>query len=110
MSCIKSDKSKNSKKSDKKLTEKCKECKCKKSIKTDPASPVGASSQKSDVKAHLLSGRTITQQECTELYGAQRLAAIIFDLIHDDNMEIKKNMLSVPTRYGRNSRIAEYYI
>ncbi len=116
MSCIKSDKTKDSKKVCKKVckktSKKCKENKCKKiTVEAElVAEKKAVTSQKADVKAHLLSGKTITQKECTDLYGAQRLAALIFDLKHDDKMEIKKNMLSVPTRHGRNSRIAEYYI
>lgn len=59
------------------------------------------------VLEHLKSGRSITSLEAVNLYGATRLAAIIFDLKKSGH-DIVKKMITVPTRYGKTTRVAQY--
>lgn len=59
------------------------------------------------VLEHLKSGKSITSLEAINLYGATRLADIIFRLKKRGYI-ITKKIITVPTRYGKTARVAEY--
>lgn len=61
-----------------------------------------------DVIAHLESYGSITQAECTELYGAQRLSAIIFILRHERGMRIESERFVTKNRYGHTTHPTRY--
>lgn len=56
---------------------------------------------------HLKSGRSITSLEAVKLYGATRLAAIIYEL-RKKGYVIASHIITVPTRYGKDARVAQY--
>lgn len=56
---------------------------------------------------HLKSGRTITQQEATILYGTSRLSSIIFNL-RGEGFPIETEMISVKDRFGDKCEVAKY--
>lgn len=60
--------------------------------------------QRSKVKKHLESGLPITPIDALEKYGCFRLAAIIHDLRHDDDMLIEKELIT--NKYG--TKYAKY--
>lgn len=60
--------------------------------------------QKEKVKKWLEGGRAITPIDSLEMFGCFRLAAIIHDLRHYDNMNIEKEL--VTNRYG--TKFAKY--
>ncbi len=60
--------------------------------------------QRSKVKKHLESGLPITPIDALEKYGCFRLAAIIHDLRHDDDMFIEKELIT--NKYG--TKYAKY--
>lgn len=62
-------------------------------------------SQKANVRAHLLDGKSITQFEALRLYGCLRLSAIIFDL-REEGMRIETEKLQVSPR----KRVGKYFI
>lgn len=64
--------------------------------------------QRADIIAWLESGRPITQLEATEEIGCTRLAAQIFYL-RKRGMNIKSELVQVPTRYG-TATVARYYL
>ena len=51
-------------------------------------------SKKTQIKAHLLSGKSITPLQALSLYGSLRLGAVIFDLRNEDNMIIAIGMIA----------------
>lgn len=53
--------------------------------------------QKAQVRRHLLEGKTITQLEALRLYSTLRLSAIIFDL-REEGMEINMERIKVAPR------------
>lgn len=56
---------------------------------------------------HLKSGKSITSLEAINLYGATRLSSIIYAL-RKRGYTIVANIITVPTRYGKTSRVAQY--
>jgi hypothetical protein len=60
--------------------------------------------QRSRVKKHLENGNSITPMDALERYGCFRLAAVIHDLKHDDNMQIEKELIK--NKYG--TKYAKY--
>jgi hypothetical protein len=68
--------------------------------------PEEFASQKKLIRAHLLSGKHITQLEALKLYSCLRLSAIIFDLRNDDNLPIVMEKIQVAPR----KRVGDYYI
>lgn len=60
-------------------------------------------SQNKQIRAHLESGKTITALEALRLYGCLRLSGRIYDLTHDEGLNINSRMVN---RNGK--RIAEY--
>lgn len=63
--------------------------------------------QKSEILKHLKRGKTITSKEAYDRFGATRLSAIIYDLRNRNKLDIKTEMVEVPTRYG-NKKVARY--
>lgn len=66
-------------------------------------------SQIANVRAYLLEGHSLTSMDAIRLFGATRLSAIIFKL-KKEGLEIATHSITVPTRYGRDVRVAEYTI
>lgn len=62
-------------------------------------------SQKKQIRAHLLKGRTITQLEALNLYGCLRLSAVIYDL-REEGLPIITEKYQVSPR----KRVGRYYI
>ncbi len=60
-------------------------------------------SQTKQIRAHLESGKTITSLEALFLCGCQRLGGRIYDLRHDNGLNIHTEMVK---RNGK--RVAEY--
>ena len=60
-------------------------------------------SQTAKIRAHLESGKTITALEALSLYGCLRLSGRIYDLTHDEGLNIDSQMVN---RNGK--RVAEY--
>lgn len=56
--------------------------------------------QKSEVLRHLQENNTITQAQATDLFGAYRLSAIIYDLRHKDGYDIETIGTKHKSRYG----------
>ena len=67
--------------------------------------PEEFASQKKLIRAHLLSGKCITQLDALRLFGALRLSAIIFDL-RKEGMDIVTEKIQVSPR----KRCASYYL
>lgn len=63
-------------------------------------------SQRKIVKAHLIAGNKITQNEAKLLCGTTRLASIIHVLRHKENMTILSNMHKFS---GNNYAVYEYF-
>lgn len=61
------------------------------------------------VRQHLLSGKTITQNEALSLYGVGRLADVVLTL-RKRNMLIETIMETHPTRYGTTGKHAKYVL
>lgn len=59
------------------------------------------------VLEHLKSGKSITSLEAINLYGATRLADIIFKL-KKRGYNIVSRIITVPTRFGKTARVAQY--
>lgn len=72
--------------------------------------------QRQVVRNYLMTeGRSITQKECTDMFGFSRLSAIIFcikeDLLADGgDYEVQTEYVFVENRYGGMSRVASYSI
>lgn len=60
--------------------------------------------QRSKVKKHLLSGKSITPLEALNLYGSFRLSAIIHYLRHHDNLDIETEYVE----HAKGTRFASY--
>lgn len=67
--------------------------------------PETTASQKTQVRAWLLAGHSITQLEALELFGSLRLSAIIFDL-REEGLPIITEKFQVSPK----KRVAKYYI
>lgn len=61
--------------------------------------------QKEQIKAHLLSGRSITPLEALNQFGCMSLAQRIAEL-KGEGMEIN----STPKKVGENKRVAQYQL
>ena len=70
------------------------------------------SSQCANIWQHLLSGKGITQNDATALFGCQRLAGRIYDLKRRYDMPdipaISTGKVCVTNRYGKTVRVAKY--
>lgn len=66
-------------------------------------------SQTDAVKQHLLSGEAISNKTAAELYGIQRLSAIIFNL-RNKGWEIDTIMCEGTTRFGNYSSYGKYIL
>lgn len=65
------------------------------------------STQCAQIRAHLLSGRSITPLEALDLYRCFRLGARIYDL-RKEGMEIERKMRSYKNEDGKRVAFAEY--
>lgn len=61
------------------------------------------------VKKHLLKKKNITSWQAIELYGATRLAAMIFDL-RDAKWDIITKKISAKDRFGNDITFAKYVL
>lgn len=71
--------------------------------------PESAQTQCEKLLDHLRQGLTITQHKATYGYGICRLAARIHNL-RQLGYQIERRMVEVPTRDGRVTRVAEYFL
>lgn len=62
------------------------------------------------VQLHLLEKGNITSWEAIQEYGATRLSAIIFNLRHNYNMNIKSYTVEFTDRYGSKATYAKYVL
>ena len=62
------------------------------------------------VQLHLLEKGEITSWEAIKEYGATRLSAIIYNLRHKRNMDIRNKTVYFKDRYGTPSHYDIYYI
>lgn len=63
--------------------------------------------QTAGILEHLQTGKSITSLEAINLFGATRLASIIFEL-KKKGYNISSRIITVPTRNGVDARVAEY--
>ena len=66
--------------------------------------------QSKAIYEYLLDGHTHTPKEAFEIFGATRLGGQIFHLRKYHNIDIKKRIVTVPNRNGKNSHVAQYYV
>lgn len=59
---------------------------------------------------HLFFLGEITQKTATEDYGITRLAAAIWKLRHIYGIAILDEIIEVPNRYGKTSKVSRYYL
>lgn len=59
------------------------------------------------IKAHLLSGQSLTSADALRLFGVSRLAARIWDL-QKAGLDIETETVEVPKRGGRMARVTRY--
>ena len=57
---------------------------------------------------HLKKHGSITSMEAIEKYGATRLSAIIWELIHREHMDIESIPMECVDRYGNTCKYAKY--
>ena len=62
------------------------------------------------VQLHLIEKGNITSWEAIQLYGATRLSAIIYNLRHHYNMNIKSYTVEFTDRYGSKASYAKYVL
>ena len=62
------------------------------------------------VLSHLFFLGEITQKTATEDYGITRLAAAIWKLRHIYGIAILDEIIEVPNRYGKTSKVSRYYL
>ena len=67
--------------------------------------PEEYATQKSMIRAHLLSGKHITQLDASRMYGCLRLSAVIFDL-RKEELPIIMDRIKVAPR----KMVGDYYI
>ena len=67
------------------------------------------STQCAQIRAHLESGRGITQADAIDLYGCFRLGARIHDL-RQEGLDIVTTTRTAKNRYGKRVSFAEYRI
>ena len=66
--------------------------------------------QRQIVLKWMLEGHTITSMQAIEQFGITRLSAVIFDIGKQTGKAPARRFISVPTRYGKNVRVCEYWI
>ena len=62
------------------------------------------------VLRHLFFLGEITQKTATEEYGITRLSATIWKLRHVYGIAILDEIIEVPNRYGKTSKVSRYYL
>lgn len=60
------------------------------------------------IQLHLIEKGNITSWEAIKEYGATRLSAIIFNLRHNYEMDIKSERVDFTDRFGNKSSYAKY--
>lgn len=58
----------------------------------------------------MLDGHTITSEQAFKQFGITRLSAVIFDIEKIYGKAPSRRFISVPTRYGKNVRVCEYWM
>lgn len=58
----------------------------------------------------MLDGNTITSEQAFKKFGITRLSAVIFDIEKLYGKAPSRRFISVPTRYGKNVRVCEYWM
>lgn len=58
----------------------------------------------------MLDGHTITSEQAFKKFGITRLSAVIFDIEKITGTAPARRFISVPTRYGKNVRVCEYWM
>ena len=71
--------------------------------------PESAKTQRERILAHLREGLPITAHRALYGYGCARLAARVLELKHL-GYQIERRMVVVPTRTGKPTRVAEYFM
>ena len=66
--------------------------------------------QRNEVLRHLKEFGSITSWEAIQQYGATRLSAIIYDLRHFYDLEIKNERVEFTNRYGTKSSYVKYIL
>lgn len=66
--------------------------------------------QRNEVLRHLKENGSITSWEAIKEYGATRLSAIIYDLRHYYDLEIKNERVEFTNRYGTKSSYVKYIL
>ena len=59
---------------------------------------------------HMRTRGKITSWEAIELYGATRLPAIVWVLIHKRGIDVKSRWVTGTNRFGNHSRWKEFYL
>ena len=67
-------------------------------------------SQRNEVLKHLEENGSITSWEAIKEYGATRLSAIIYDLRHYYDLDIRTEIVDFTNRYGNKSHYAKYIL
>lgn len=67
-------------------------------------------SQRSEVLRHLEENGSISTWEAIKEYGATRLSAIIYDLRHYYDLDIRTEIVDFTNRYGNKSHYANYIL
>jgi len=62
------------------------------------------------VLQHLKMGKPLSQETATELYGTQRLGAIIFDLRHKVGYDISNIDCKGKNRFGNSVSFVKYFL
>lgn len=62
------------------------------------------------IKLHLIEKGSITSWQAIKEYGATRLSAIIFNLRHKRNMNIRNERVNFVDRYGTKSHYDIYIL
>ena len=66
--------------------------------------------QKNEVLRHLKENGSITSWEAIKEYGATRLSAIIYDLRHYYDLNIRNERVEFTNRYGTKSSYVKYIL
>jgi len=66
--------------------------------------------QRNEVLRHLKENGSITSWEAIKEYGATRLSAIIYDLRHYYDLNIRSERVQFTNRYGNKSHYAMYIL
>jgi hypothetical protein len=71
--------------------------------KTVIPQPATGASQNKLIRQHLEAGKSITQLQAFKLFGCLRLSGRIYDLSHDEGLNIKSTIVTIGSK-----RVARY--